>query len=58
MGAVHKSCGSASQEAAFGVCGCRGHPALTFIDAGITTELSSADRENFTSLFYAIATGR
>lgn len=36
----------------------RTHPRLTFIDAGITTELTAQDRTNFIDLFYAIATGR
>jgi aarF domain-containing kinase len=36
----------------------RAKPRLTFIDAGIVTELTSQDRRNFVDLFYAIATGR
>lgn len=36
---------------------CRSRPRLTFIDAGITTELTAQDRTNFIDLFYAIATG-
>ncbi|GAB5029572.1 atypical abc1 abc1-c protein kinase [Nannochloropsis oceanica] len=36
----------------------KGKPYLTFIDAGIVTELSSQDRRNFVDLFYAIATGK
>lgn len=35
----------------------RKHPHLTFIDAGIVTELTGQDRRNFVDLFYAIATG-
>ena len=35
----------------------RKHPHLTFIDAGIVTELTAKDRRNFIDLFYAIATG-
>ena len=35
----------------------RKHPHLTFIDAGIVTELTPKDRRNFIDLFYAIATG-
>jgi len=33
-------------------------PHLTFIDAGIVTELTQQDRRNFVDLFYAIATGQ
>lgn len=36
----------------------RKHPQLTFIDAGIVTELTAKDRRNFIDLFYAIATGK
>jgi len=35
-----------------------GKPHLTFIDAGIVTELTPQDRRNFVDLFYAIATGK